>query len=289
MKFIGVGILCFLLSSVAYGFLPFAIVGGTIVEDGLFPEVVALNNCTAVVIQPKLLLTAAHCAENSVNFSGRGDRVILHIGRTRKFNRLNNSFRGRAYQVESMETHPDYDKRTARKDIAFIKLRRGLQVTPANLVLNPRIEIGQRIIAVGFGDHSDNRKKFAELEIERIGEEKIYTLEVNGVGTCDGDSGGPVYIQSNEGLKLIATTVIGPRDCGTEELTRPMSKFHKTYAGFSRPLALISMWTADKRYGHTCATQLVAQVCPYLYAFMYLKTTFACVLNRNTSVELKRM
>lgn len=163
--------------------------------------------CTAALIGPQALLTAAHCMSTSL-------RIFL-------------VFQGREYGAVC-EQHPDYrNRRDMSADFALCRLDQPLTVSPEfrfeRIDMSPMSErLGKPLALGGFGCTSDTVAEANEERenprIYRIGstrvdetsespaqrrgqsfyrpfeENNLFTVEGSGVANiCPGDSGGPAF------------------------------------------------------------------------------------------------
>jgi V8-like Glu-specific endopeptidase len=170
------------------------IVGGRVVTAGdTGPEkisTVGLSGCTGTIIARDLILTAAHCYENSV----QGGYVLFGIqfnGRDRKI-----------IQIASASINPAYNG--SHNDVAMLKLAQEIpagyqpvKLLPPTLAMRP----GDVVRQAGYG--SDNTpNSFGTLrtvDSQYVGQTGAGALSVrNGrTAACSGDSGGPLYVRKN--------------------------------------------------------------------------------------------
>ncbi|MEM9460658.1 MAG: trypsin-like serine protease [Myxococcota bacterium] len=211
---------------------PFRIVGGTETEEGEFDAVAAIEidgfgQCTGTLIDPWLVLTAAHC------FDASRDDQSVHV----YFGANGTSIAASGYGI-----HPNYCTSCAeqfgsdygeRYDFAYVVLSE--RYDPADGLLlpvtsqqewNDTMQIGSTVRLVGYGQtqplggsSSPGRSKHEVTTI--IEKLSPYGLEFYAGqdevtrDTCNGDSGGPVIVRTREGqLRLAGVTSRGSDPCG---------------------------------------------------------------------------
>lgn len=159
--------------------------------------------CTGVAINKDTILTAAHCLE--------GEILKIRVSTESQYNND-----GKFLEVESFDLHPDYNSKKSnyRSDIAKIKLAAEL---PKETMIYPIIkkegELNGKILRLGFGARgSSNIRTLVTPELKNVrNHEKI--LELNDMYSYSGDSGGPIFLQNNGQMYLIAihsTLSFGP-------------------------------------------------------------------------------
>ncbi len=170
------------------------IVGGRLVTAGdTGPEkvsTVGLSGCTGTIIARDLILTAAHCYENSV----RGGYVLFGV-------QFNGGDR-KIINIASASIHQGYTG--SHNDVAMLKLAQEIpagykpvKLLPPDMAMSP----GDIVRQAGYG--SDNTpNSFGTLrtvDSQYVGQTGTGALSVrNGrTAACSGDSGGPLYVQKN--------------------------------------------------------------------------------------------
>jgi V8-like Glu-specific endopeptidase len=159
--------------------------------------------CTGVAINKNSVLTAAHCLE--------GEILKVRISNESAYNKD-----GYFFEVDHFDLHPDYDRYESnyRSDIAKIKLKDEL---PKGTKFYPIIkrdgELNGKILRLGFGARNNlNARTLVTPEVRHVRPmEKV--LELNDTYSYSGDSGGPVFMQYNGQMYLIAihsTLSFGP-------------------------------------------------------------------------------
>ena len=91
---------------------------------------------------------------------------------------------------------------------------------PVKIVVDPILPKGTHVLAAGFGQGYadaglDGKLRQVPLEVETDDSVSPYLIGTLGIGgargfsTCHGDSGGPLYLETEAGLKLIGVTSFG--------------------------------------------------------------------------------
>ncbi len=214
---------------------PDGIVNG-VGEFGL-PSVVAVldNNlegiCTGTLIGCSTVLTAAHCFcvdgnDNDVPGSQCNQRADLL---NPNLVRIYGQHMG-VHTVQSITVHPNYQF-GVRSDLAIIRLQQPVTgVTPTPINTTGRPANGSQGLIAGFGRAGGNTNDFG---IKRSGDVRLAAcsgvsgsrhlcwdfLSPQGApggnsNTCEGDSGGPLFVDFGAGLRLAGVTSGGDSfDC----------------------------------------------------------------------------
>ena len=168
------------------------LIGGEYAGEGEFPEVVNIVSgnamCTASLIGPRVLITAAHCTTQNGEVKpvseGKNDTIVI-INQAR--------FRS------TCTISPKYQ--TEDHDIAMCVLDSALELPFASLVKEGQgPKVGDQVTHVGFGctnpngqGGNDGRLKKGKAIVTALSSGRKHSWESRGDGLCFGDSGGPGY------------------------------------------------------------------------------------------------
>lgn len=202
------------------------IIGGTSVnpEDLAAKSTVALileSNqkpfafCTGTLISKNLVLTAAHCIR-----SAKIEDVSIALGGI-----IPETFQSKSiFKIAAWKSHPDYqvtfDPGTefyiGMNDLALLKLSQEITDSyKAVEILSPKSTLspGQKLLLAGFGVMSEaysaepaKHLQYAQVSLEKIWQNLLVTNQTEGIGACRGDTGGPAYLESAQGLIVVGAT-----------------------------------------------------------------------------------
>ncbi len=166
------------------------IINGVEVPPGLFTEVVAIKSdgasCTATVVGPRALLTAAHCARS-------GGSVEFKVG-------------GRSYVGRAIR-HPNYPREDV--DVVLVITAGPIAgVVPASV--GSTVQVGQAVFLLGHGctqpgggGGNDGKIRMGASVITDFTKYDFVTEAPNGGALCFGDSGGPTLAKEGEQFRVV--------------------------------------------------------------------------------------
>lgn len=180
-----------------------------------------LIHCSATLVSPSVVLTAAHCIHSGeYAFPVTNMRFVLGDDA--------NSATARSVAVIGGITHPLYDRHPThpKNDLAVLYLRDAItDVLPAELVPSPVPQtyradltfVGYGFSSMEGGGSGLGTKRSAVINDVRALDPTRFLYVMSGTGmagTCGGDSGGPGFERSPDGqFRLIAITSFGDGAC----------------------------------------------------------------------------
>jgi secreted trypsin-like serine protease len=211
-----------------------AIIGGTIASSEVESSTVKIDFCTGVLISPNLVITAAHCLDGSRTTH----QVVFNLANS-SFKKLLKKRTVTTSATSAFIAHPKYSEVVDKNndwyisnDIAIVKLK---DKAPASakpaLIYDQQVKPGQKLILAGYGLTSENgpriltdRAYAVEIPVASSSGQRIIMDQSSGKGSFSGDSGGPAYLKTTQGLVLVGTTS-GPvqnADLETDSVKTPV-------------------------------------------------------------------
>lgn len=192
------------------------IVGGGFVEQEI-PWIAALHGnggftCTASIIAPTWILTAAHCVEGDAAYSVRVGSLTRSSG-------------GVVADVAAKHLHPEYG--WPDHDIALLELATPIETTYSPLATSEDMADGQAVTLYGWGSENPDwsgplpeNLKYANGSVDSISchseTAPLVCTQTDG-SVAGGDSGGPAVVQSAADGELVQAGVcaVGHQPAGS--------------------------------------------------------------------------
>ncbi|HEU0033670.1 MAG TPA: trypsin-like serine protease [Kofleriaceae bacterium] len=183
------------------------VVGGTAAPSGKWPDAAAIlfggqQGCTGTLIAPNVVLTAGHCDDSTISvLIGTSSLARPGDGETLR-----------------MVSH----RVTQGADMTVIVLEQASKFTPRAIAsgwASLDIKNGAAVEIVGFGAIDPNASQFVD-ELQEVAstitdfdcsvkagcEQNELGAGGNGIDSCNGDSGGPLYLLTDYGNFLVGVT-----------------------------------------------------------------------------------
>lgn len=207
-----------------------AIVHG-VVENGYAPVGALTWNvrgyrgafCTATLIDPSWVLTAAHCLTQQDGLVVRPEIVFFLVGTDARVATSGGPTAGALYATASFHLHPDYDAVYEANDIALVKLATPVDGVPP-LAYNASMltPSGKVATYVGFGategvtQTGGGLKRRTDITVTAAFD-TVYFSEYMGSSPCFGDSGGPALMTVDTELRVVGVnSAVGGCDPATD-------------------------------------------------------------------------
>jgi trypsin len=216
------------------------IIGGSESQPGEFPYYVALNGCGASLIAPGVVLSAAHCDPDGVQYNGRSVRV----GAFRSSPLWDSNDVSRV--VAEQRIHPNFNENTVENDFMLLRLQQPVFPADGGVVLELSDDVtdivdGTELSVLGLGvtgtsflglGNPSLADQLMDVQIEAYSDERCisaYGSGWNGVNiesmfcagvpgggkdSCQGDSGGPLIKRISDGVHKQVGIVSWGVGCG---------------------------------------------------------------------------
>lgn len=177
--------------------------------------------CTASILARDLILTAAHCVDGSSANDIRiafGAQPLTYEGQQHSATEVDVEARFQTVAVKSFETNPLYGKTDYDDDMALLRLVTSVPGGFHSVALLDESQVKQidekknyPVTLVGYGMLKENpatesdilRQTTVPARFEGL---HLITDQTGGSGGCNGDSGGPAYLQIGKDFYLVGVT-----------------------------------------------------------------------------------
>lgn len=196
-----------------------AVVGIAYRSASCEPSPIAIA-CTATLIAPRVVLTAAHCLGQDPP-----NAYAIYVGAS-----LDADPMPQVIAVSGGRAHPDFDATTHANDIAALILERDAPagITPIALHRDPLPDLtGQLARLVGYGIDSitstaTGTRRQGTAQISELGADDL-RMTPSPAMSCHGDSGGPVLYGMPE--EIIGVTTWGDPACAEFGVAARVDRF----------------------------------------------------------------
>lgn len=218
-----------------------SLIGGKITPKEAYPEVVYISDgggrCSATIVGPQVILTAAHCVNDSGEIRPAGFRPLMVNVEDQEFDAL-------------CKQAPLYRDNIQDHDMALCKIDRVLP-GPYATISSVGPELGEEVIVMGYGCigvDSAGRARGGNDGLLRAGVAPVTDLPSTGyhwyetVGRsalCFGDSGGPSFLKFEPGAPHMIVGVNSRGDMHSSSLmtalwTTASRKFFRSFTKETR-------------------------------------------------------
>lgn len=139
------------------------------------------GSCSATIIAPRAILTAAHCLDEGV------DQVQINLGG------------GTLVNSASFTFFPNYRfNQPGTFDVGVVFVDSDLPRSPIPVLLSRDAKVGETAILAGWGRDQNNASSFlraGSTTISAVGELLQTRFGLPASSVCQGDSGGPILVQ----------------------------------------------------------------------------------------------
>lgn len=179
--------------------------------------------CTASLLSSHKIVTAAHCVQPK----RLKDEFSFHVGP---------AFKGSTrYLIKECIPHPRYDEANSHFDIAYCVTVEPVKATVIGIMTQlDQDALGKSLLIVGYGrnqkpefggDGGSGIKRKGVIKVVDLLETKLKG-ESPGVSSCNGDSGGPAFIQDSDGSwKLAGVVSCGNFECSSYGVYTRVDRF----------------------------------------------------------------
>lgn len=181
------------------------LIGGSEVDKNSYPEIVRISignsRCSAVIVAPRVVMTAAHCIEDSNEIT----QIDLLVQRT-------------AFHAKCLQS-PEWKDPSVYHDLALCITDKEINDIQYASVTNKALELNDSVELTGYGCTSsdgsggnDGSLRIGTARVTRLPEPRIPWFQTTDQTViCHGDSGGPALFKSDSSK---TRTVVGINSMG---------------------------------------------------------------------------
>ena len=204
--------------------------------------------CSASIVSPHTVLTAAHCVSPAI--VGATAEFAVYLGPD-----INNAGNNDFLAVKATHFNPDFDAKDLMNgaDVGLLVMKDTLPVTPLAMSFTALEQsmVGQPARMVGYGKSSGNDGNGDSAGIKRQAtttmgalSEKLVRFGTGGTNTCEGDSGGPAFMTMGGKEVIVGIVSFGDQACAQLGVDTRVDVYAKSWV-----LPLIQ--AADPGFGST--------------------------------------
>ncbi len=176
--------------------------------------------CTAEIVSPHVLMTAAHC----VDPTELGGTATFQIFTGSDINGSQGSDQSLYFNVSTTHFNPAFDGNQVENgnDVGVAILAQPITITPIpmNRTALVQADVGQPLRLVGYGIDDGNDQQGTSAGTKRVVstpltdyDDKLIDFGDASKGTCEGDSGGPAFMTIGGTEVIVGITSFGPQGC----------------------------------------------------------------------------
>ena len=208
--------------------------------------------CTGTLVTPRVVLTAAHCvaqlSRDGMSISTGSARHVSVFDGEREIHRVG---------VADSVFHAEWNDSNLQTgvDIGLIYLQDALPLEPIPLDDSPADgRVGQTGKIVGFGRTENDtvgRKKSTTMRVEEFFRQQflLKSSDARHRSACNGDSGGPLYLETGGQKVVSGVTSWGPPGCEVDDSFYVAVKPHLEWIRANIPAATTGLREKQKYFG----------------------------------------